>query len=320
MILKPTKENLQTAADLLGSEELVALPTETVYGLAANALSVKAVDKIFKLKKRSTTNPLIIHLKNDSEIASVTGELSSWQSDTLDKLKSLWPGPLTIVLPKSDKIPMETTARGQSIALRIPSDPIFQSILELVDFPLAAPSANISKKVSPTKAQHVEDEFGTDLTILDGGNCTVGIESTVVSLLNDKASILRPGLITKAELEDMIGPIDTYNNSNATAQISPGQELVHYSPDTRIEFFDPKQNYTNLKAGLITLKTQEANSRFIQQRALSKNGDLAEAAQQLFATIREFDKMNLDLILIERCEAEGIGAAIIDRLNRATKK
>ena len=318
MITKPTKENLQTAANLLKSGELVALPTETVYGLAANALNAKAVGKIFKLKQRSKTNPLIVHLKNYSEIKSITGKLSNWQKNSLEKLKPFWPGPLTVVLPKSDNIPMETTAGASSVALRIPSDPIFQSVLELIDFPLAAPSANLSKKVSPTQAQHVEDEFGLELTILDGGNCQVGIESTVLSLLNDQASILRPGLITKIELEDQIGPINT--GTNTTAQISPGQELVHYSPNTRIEFFDPNADYTNIKAGLITLKDQETDSRFIQQTALSQNGDLAEVAQVLFATIREFDKMNLDLILIERCEAEGIGAAIIDRLNRATKK
>ena len=294
MILKPTKENLQTAAELLKSGELVALPTETVYGLAANARNAKAVDKIFKLKQRSKTNPLIIHLKNYSEIKSVTDELSGWQHNVLEKLKPFWPGPLTVILPKSDNIPTETTAGGESVALRIPSNPIFQSILELVDFPLAAPSANISKRVSPTKAEHVKDEFGSKLTVLDGGSCQVGIESTVVSLLNDKASILRPGLITKADLEDKIGPIAANNTTNSAIQISPGQELVHYSPNTRMEFFDPKKEYANIKAGLITLQTQETDSRFVQQTALSKSGDLSEAASKLFATMREFDKMSLD--------------------------
>lgn len=326
MIFKPSPTNLQLAAEALKNNQLVGLPTETVYGLAANALSPEAIQKIYQLKGRPSTNPLIVHIADFEQIHSLTGELSTQQRSYLNLLKKFWPGPLTIILPKSDLIPMIVTANSASVAIRIPNHPVALDLLRKSSVPVAAPSANRSNYISPTSAQHVDNEFGTELElIIDGGECTVGLESTIVSLVTSPPQILRPGAITLQTLQSIIPEIVLVERSVAREeeQASPGQQIKHYSPKTRLDF---KTNYKptaeEKKVAYVAfhpLKELEQKN-FFSYKLLSQNGDLNEVAQKLFATLRELDHQGLDLILIDDCHTEDIGLAIMDRLKRAVTK
>ncbi len=323
MILAPTEDNLALASTALSKDQLVGLPTETVYGLAGNALSIEAVQKIYDLKGRPATNPLIIHISDFEQIHSLIGKLSDQQSYYLNQLKEFWPGPLTIILPKSINVPTIVTANSDTVAIRIPQHPVALEIIRKSGLPLAAPSANRSNYISPTSAQHVADEFGEKVEIIiDGGNCTVGLESTILSLVSDIPEILRPGAITLEVIRRII-PSVQYQEKVITENVmqnSPGQQIKHYSPKTPLKF---KANYLpsseSKKIGLIAfqaLSELEQNS-FFSYKLLSADGDLNEVAQKLFATLRELDLQGLDLIVIDDCPVDKIGLAIMDRLKRA---
>lgn len=323
MILKPSAENIKRAAELLQSGKLVAFPTETVYGLGANALNPAAVQNIFEVKGRPSSDPLIVHLYSAEQVSSVADlEDSDFILPRFNKLSKFWPGPLSIVLPKRDCVPSIVTAGLNSVAVRIPAHPVALELLKVSELPLAAPSANPFSYVSPTSAQHVEDQLGAKIElILDGGASSIGIESTVVSLVNDQVTILRPGAVTKEMLEKTLGEeVVVSSQKSEKAAPSPGMFEKHYSPRTRLAFRDEVDLSSFAGSiGLISFNEdfQDLPVEFHAVNTLSTSGNKDEIARNLYNAIREQDGLGLDLILIDRCDEAGIGMALMDRLRRA---
>lgn len=327
MLLPATKENIEKAAGIIAAGGIVAFPTETVYGLGANAKNPSAVKKIFAAKGRPATNPLIVHISDYREIAQVASLPDRGHIlENLDKLKHLWPGPLSVVLPKRGDIPDEVTAGRYSVAVRIPSHPVALALIRAAKCPIAAPSANRSDYVSPTTAQHVEQDIGQNINcILDGGQCSGGLESTVISLIEKTPVLLRPGLISKESLEAILGPVHIgYSETPIGAAASPGMSNKHYSPRTKLVFeSDIPSEASALRLGLIALGPTEgllAKYKFEKITALSTSGSLEDACSKLYATLREMDTAQLDLIVVQSCAESGIGLAIMDRLKRAASK
>lgn len=319
--MNSNKNNIPILAKYLLEGKIVAIPTETVYGLAGNIYDKNAINKIFTLKGRPNTNPLICHIYSFEQISELTKDLTEKQKDYLNKLKHFWPGPLTIILPKSEKVPNSVTAGLDSVAIRIPNHKLTLELLKSCNVPLAAPSANISKRISPTSAKDVEEEFEDKLKyILDGGRCEIGLESTVLSLVEKVPSILRPGAITYEMIKEIIPEVivnEEFLTSNKT-QNSPGQQVKHYSPHTPLYFKD-SCNLNTKNAGLISFSKVENSSDYFICKEISENEDKTLIASNLYSALRELDKLNLDYILIETCNSKGIGMAIMDRLKRAVK-
>jgi len=319
MILPGTFENVQLVAQTLMTGEVAAFPTETVYGLGALYDNERALQKIFALKKRAATNPLIVHgdcIEKLSLIVDISS-LTSFQKQSLNTLSLFWPGPLSIILPSKDSVSSTLRAGHTSVAFRIPSHPIALSLIQATNSLIAAPSANISKRVSPTCAAHVNEEFGDSLLILDGGACEKGLESTVVSLMNDKIKILRPGSITAEMLSDSlkcsIESLNAIDDSITTS--SPGHEKLHYAPNTPLYFIGCAPSELRKKITLYLSTPADIPSS--EHIILSNTSNEAEAAAKLYGTLREIDKMGFDAIEIEKPSSSGIGTALLDRLNRA---
>ena len=303
---------------LLEKGELVAIPTETVYGLAANAFNVDAVLKIYEVKNRPKFNPLIIH-------SNSIARFEKWGIEVSDKLKKLAdkfsPGPLTYVVNKSATIPDIISAGQDSVAIRVPNHKTALALLSLIDFPLAAPSANPSEYVSPTTSFHVQEQLSDKISyILDGGPCEIGMESTIVDMRGDKVKLLRLGVISKEEIEEVLGEEieDLLISDNI---IAPGMMKRHYATSHPIVFekdFDRSQLTENTFAlrfnSYVDFLPKE--NQFI----LSASGSLNEAAANLFSTMRKMDAMEMDLIIAEKLPNIGIGRAINDRLERAASK
>lgn len=313
--------DIDKAIQLLQAGELVAIPTETVYGLAANAFNSDAVASIFKAKNRPFFDPLIVHTNS---IANISGWVEDFPENAKILAKSFWPGPLTLVLKKKDSITDIVTAGNETVAIRIPNHPITLELLGRLDFPVAAPSANPFGYVSPTTAKHVEDQLGNKIPyILDGGNSTVGIESTIISFATETPTVLRLGGIAIEIIEDIIGKVNININQNSNPQ-APGQIDSHYAPSTRFIVGEiPKlkpSDTTTEEVGVITLSKQIDWALPQNQVQLSKNNDLNEAASNIFAAMRILDKKKLKKILAEPMPNEGLGLAINDRLNRAAYK
>ena len=314
-------ENIKQAAALLRDGQLVAFPTETVYGLGANALKVDAVEKIFIAKKRPQTNPLIVHISSSKEVEKYA-DTKTIDSETLDKLYSLWPGPLTLIMPKKEIVPDMVSAGKNTVALRVPNNPLALQLLEELDFPLAAPSANSFSETSPTEAKHVEQSLGSEVPlILDGGKCSVGLESTVLDLSSTPACILRPGAVSIEEIRKIIpevSQIDSFIEDKTKPLTSPGLLKKHYSPKTPLYFFDKTINAEKVGAIVFSEKLkQEEINKFDAYVVLSKSGNLEEVASKLYSTLIAMDKLSLDAIKIDSCPKKGIGKAIMDRLERA---
>lgn len=318
--------DLQTAISFLQQGQLVAIPTETVYGLAANAFNPDAVAQIFAVKNRPSFNPLIIHTN------SLT-RLKDWGLQLPQKMlllaESFSPGPLTYVIPKSNLIPDIVTAGTPAVAVRIPNHPLTLELLSKLDFPLAAPSANPSGYVSPTTAQHVNQQLGNTLPyILDGGACEVGVESTIISFLDDTPTLLRHGGITLEQLEHVIGkvidkPGEAGDEILTDNPVAPGQLARHYATKHVLIHDDPKKNFDQFnpqKTAVISFKTSYMQVPQNLQFVLSPQGNLAEAAQKLFAAMRMVDELDVEVILAEKFPDEGLGKAINDRLKRASVK
>lgn len=319
----PNPDNLLKAARLIQSDEVVSFPTETVYGLGANALSTAGVGKIYELKQRPPSNPLILHLPNLDWIERVAVLQSDKLRSRVEKISTLWPGPITIIVPKHPSVPSITTAGKSSVALRIPSHPIALKLLEYADRPIAAPSANLSTHVSPTSAMHVYEEFGRLVPmILDGGPCPIGLESTILSLVANTPTLLRPGALSVEQLEDTLGePLLVRTRTSPGAPTNPGQAAVHYAPKTPIIFeCDVSLDRIPARTALITFSRRRTSPAYREVRILSENGNLEEVAHKLFATIRELDKRGFNLLVVDSCSQESIGAAIMDRLKRATAR
>jgi L-threonylcarbamoyladenylate synthase len=298
-----------------------------VYGLGANALDEAAVQRIYSAKGRPAKNPLIAHIaavEDLSRVAVVPPETAI--ADRLQRLAPLWPGPLTVVLPRNPVVPAIVSAGLSSIAVRIPSHPIAREIIKLAGVPVAAPSANPSRYVSPTTAHHVVEGLGDTIDyIIDGGGCSVGIESTIVSLVHPQPTVLRHGSITLEDLRAILGEVDEIGvtTDGAEALPSPGLLRQHYSPRTPLVFegeCDPAA-YPR-RAALITFAPRAAASQtdFAAIRSLSPQGDLTEAARTLFATLRELDNGDYDIIVVEPCTRIGLGRALMDRLSRAASQ
>ncbi len=330
MIIPATATSIQKAKKLLEAGHVVAFPTETVYGLGANAFDQAAVAKIFAIKSRPAINPLIVHIKDATRLTTVARiDEGSLCERRVNRLISLWPGPLSLVLPKQSTIPDNVTAGLNTVAVRIPAHPIALNLLSVIDFPLAAPSANLSSEVSPTSADHVWQSLGDRVElIIDGGSCLVGLESTVLAITNEVPTILRPGAITREQLEDALGEKVGILKTGAAAELCD-KEIIHSSPGLLFKHYAPKtpitiRNTVSMedlpeKVGLISFKPMPTDKTIPYERAiyLSEDENLDEIAKNLFATIRELDLLNLDLILIDVCREDGLGIAIMDRIRRA---
>jgi L-threonylcarbamoyladenylate synthase len=295
--------------------EVVALPTETVYGLAADACNPEAVAKIFEAKERPRFDPLIVHLPDGGALESI----ARVESDLVRSLISkFWPGPLTFVLIKREIIPDIVTAGLPTVAARMSAHPIFQQIVSAFGGPLAAPSANRFGRISPTTAQHVSNELaGRIPLVVDGGATRHGIESTIVRVMDGAIEILRHGPIT-AEMLEEFGPVRRCAHSGAV--VAPGQLPIHYSPQTKLVVTDNVAKFIPPEAarvGALSVRSLRGTTRFAEVRHLSESGDSREAAANLFRVLRELDAANLDLIVAERVPNEGIGVAINERLERA---
>ncbi len=313
------KEEIKKAAILLNEGKVVAIPTETVYGLAANAFDENAVRQIFEIKQRPAFNPLIVHIKSIDDLEKVASNIP----DKAMKLaKHFWPGALTLVLPKKENIPNIVTAGKDTVGVRVPAHSIALELLNQLDFPLAAPSANPFGSISPTSAEHVQKQLGNKVPfILDGGNCEKGIESTIIGFENEVAVLYRLGSIAIEEIENEIGPI-TIKNFEEQNPSAPGMLKRHYAPQTKTivttDLNDVVNFYKGKRVGLLLFNSKINDESIIHQEVLSIDGNLNEAASHLYAALHRLDALNLDVIIAEKFPDNQLGRAINDRLKRAT--
>jgi L-threonylcarbamoyladenylate synthase len=301
------------AVEVLRRGGLVSFPTETVYGLGADALNARAVERIFEVKGRPGTNPLIVHV---ADAATARRYAEAWPVEATWLAERFWPGPLTLILPKQHSIPDVVTAGRPTVGLRVPRHPVALELLKAFDGPVAAPSANRSTRVSPTSAQHVRDELGdaVDL-ILDGGACDVGIESTVLDLSVETPTILRPGSITREEIEREIGPVAVFGGSVAAGVVasSPGQHAVHYAPRARAYRFAAEQRDQMRSAAL-----RDRNPSHVYLFLGEMPGTPEQYARELYRTLRSHDEQGASAMFIEMPPDTAEWAAVRDRLTRAT--
>ena len=330
MIRKATADAIRDAATILRSGDLVAFPTETVYGLGADATQPSAVERIYAVKGRPPANPLIVHVATLEEVEQVADLSDTAVRSRLDTVKDFWPGPLTLVLPRRPSIPDIVTAGLATVAVRIPGDAIALELLRATKRPIAAPSANRSGFVSPTTAAHVQESLGDEVRlILDGGPCDVGIESTIISLIGDHPTLLRPGVVTAEQLSQRLGSLAVHSSAggrNGSSKhkhtlVAPGMLAKHYAPRTKLVFrgaVDP-QTYPP-RVGLISFSRANDHTdqaEYASVETVSATGKLEEIAAGIFSALREMDKHGLDLIVVDTCTEDGIGRAIMDRLRRA---
>ena len=311
-------KDIQKAITLLTNEKLVAIPTETVYGLAGNIFSEKAIKSIFSTKKRPFFNPLIVHISSVNSLNDIVIHLP-------EKAKLLaaafWPGSMTLVLKKNDKIPDIITAGKNTVAVRVPNHPVTLELLKQLPFPLAAPSANPFGSISPTKPEHVERYFKDDIEqVLDGGSCTNGIESTIIGFENDEPIIYRLGALALEDIEAVVGKINIKNKEEISPD-APGMLARHYAPATRTFLVDNVANevkkHSGKKIGILVFK-DSLNDPFLTEIILSKKGSMQESASKLYDSLHELDHQNLDVIITEKFPNHGLGKSINDRLQRAT--
>jgi len=305
------------AVELLRKGEIVALPTETVYGLAADALNPIGVAKIFEVKGRPRFDPLIVHLPDRDWLEKVVDLLEKDRQLVSQLAKEFWPGPFTIVLPRKIIVPEIVTAGLDTVAVRISGHPAFAEIVRAFGAPLAAPSANRFGRISPTTAQHVFDELsGRVPLIIDGGPTPHGIESTIVGVRDGKIDILRRGPITSEQLAGF-GRVEIATDQKEVS--APGQLPSHYAPKTPLRLVDDLESFESTKrCALLAWNPVQRDDRFVAIRNLSERQDLREAAANLFRYLRELDELDIDLIVAERVPQQGLGAAISDRLQRAS--
>ena len=309
--MKTIQSNIKKAKKYLDNDDCIAVPTETVYGLAGNAYSNKAVKKIFKLKKRPSNNPLIIHYYNMNELKKDCNI-----NDNFKKLyKRFSPVPITYVLSikKNSKISKFATNKQKSLAVRFPKHSLFRKLLKNLDYPLAAPSANISTKLSSVQASDVKEEFGSKIKyVLNGGKCDIGVESTIINLTN-KPTLLRFGGLEISKIEKILKKKISIN-INSEKKIAPGQFPLHYSPGVPLRV-NVKKSKSN--EAFVLIKKRNINSK--NYYYLSKKKNLKEAAKNLYSILRKIKKDGYKMIAVEKIPNIGIGKTINDRLNRASK-
>ena len=321
------KTNLTKAATILSSGGIVAIPTETVYGLAGSAFNPEAVKKIFAAKGRPSDNPLIVHIDDISKIYDV---VSCFPKKAQELAKKFWPGPLTMILPKNKNIPDEVTAGMDSVAVRFPSNEIATEIIKKSGIPLVAPSANISGKPSPTRFNHVvKDLDGKIDAIVDGGECSIGVESTVISLLSDTPKLLRPGAITPENIEKVIGKIEIDKSvfeklSSNQKVLSPGVKYKHYSPQAKVimvkatsEVFAKYVNF-NYSPGVIALCLDEDISYLkVPYISYGSINNSLEQTHNIFDRLRRTDELDAKLVYAHFYENDEVSMAVYNRLIRA---
>lgn len=320
-------EELKKQAELLKEGKTVIFPTETVYGLGANALDENAVKKIYEAKGRPSDNPLIVHIYDRKEVRYLAKDINNKAEIVMDKF---WPGPITIILNKKDIVPNTTSGGLDTVAIRMPSHKIARELIKQSGLPIAAPSANISGRPSPTKGNHVKEEMdGRVSGIVLGGNCDFGLESTVLDLTGEIPMILRPGSITKEDLEEVLGEVlidpsllKKEDNKKAKA---PGMKYTHYSPDADVYIVSGndkdvinkinqiiRENSENgIKSGVMCV---EKNKEVYEGEVISLGNTLEEVGSNLFDVLREMDKRNVDMVYSEAFEMTGVGQAIMNRL------
>lgn len=326
-LLKPDEKSLALAGELLRKGELVGMPTETVYGLSANALDGKAIEKIFKAKGRPMDNPLIVHI---ADISQVKDLVSSFPEKAQALAKAFWPGALTIVMPCSKNVPTQVTAGLSTVAVRFPSHKTALEIIKRAGVPLAAPSANLSGSPSPTTAQHVYSDLNGKIPlIIDGGESNVGVESTVITVATEVPTLLRPGGITVEQLENVIGKINIDKgvtqmlDANAVVA-SPGMKYKHYSPKAHIiilkggktEYINYINNYKDDNTGALCYNSDisELNVPYV---SLGDEIDYISQAHNLFSALRQLDEMGLKTVYAHCPSTEGVGLAVYNRLIRS---
>ncbi|MEM4307634.1 MAG: L-threonylcarbamoyladenylate synthase [Thermoplasmata archaeon] len=325
---RPATWKIKECAEILKNGGLVGFPTETVYGLGANAFSDAAVRKIFEVKGRPPDNPVIVHI---SDLSHLDGVVSEMPEKAWKLAEKFWPGPLTMVLPKSREIPYSVTANLDTVAVRMPSHPVAKKLIEFAGA-IAAPSANISGKVSPTKAEHViADFYGKIEAIIDGGSTKIGLESTVVGNLDGVPILLRPGGITPEMLREVLGEIEVHPVARAEIEfektLAPGMKYRHYSPAATVvlvensaseklfKVFEEVQK--NRKTCLILFRNRNISS---QDVFVGSHGSKEEYARNLFRLLRDVDKKGYEVVVVEGVDEEGIGLAIMNRLRKCASK
>ncbi|MCK8828032.1 L-threonylcarbamoyladenylate synthase [Natroniella acetigena] len=328
------RSEIKEAANLLQQGKLVAFPTETVYGLGANALDEAAVRSIFTAKGRPADNPLIVHIAKQEELKSlVKGELTE---DVKRLISNFWPGPLTIVLSKNAKVPAVTTGGLETIAVRMPQHPVALELIEATQLSIAAPSANLSGKPSPTLVKHVIDDLAGKVDgILAGGQTGIGVESTVVDLSQVKPVLLRPGGVTYEELTDILGKVEIdptveakLSNDDQQA-ISPGMKYKHYSPQAEVILVEGRTEeiptkikeligaHSAQKVGVMATKEFSNYYQDVTVKEMGSRSNLAEISTNIFKLLREFDAEGIDEIIVEGLPVEGLGLAIMNRLRKS---
>ena len=324
---EPDQQVINRAADVLRRGGLVAFPTETVYGLGADALNPDAVKKIFSAKHRPIDNPMIVHVAALEDLKFLTENIST---ESIPLMKQFWPGPLTLIFRKSGQVADAVTGGQETVAVRMPRNIIALALIRALGHPIAAPSANLSGRPSPTTGRHVlHDLKGKIDMILDGGPVEVGVESTVLDLSQHPPAILRPGAVTREELEPLIGKVVMAANRKLLNR-SPGTLHRHYSPRARVTLVEIADQKTidrliarrakkGSKVGILTRQTQSLHSSMdVVVRPMPQ--DLKVYAMRMFAVMRELDELGVDEMIVEKVEENGIGAAIMDRLRRAASR
>ncbi len=327
----PDETTVRRAAEVIRSGGLVAFPTETVYGLGADATSQAAIAKIFKAKGRPVSDPLIVHVAQAGELERIADSVP----DSVEPLaRAFWPGPLTLVVPRADAIPPAVSAGRDTVAVRVPSHPVALALIREAGVPIAAPSANLFSRPSPTRAEHVlEDLDGRLDLILDGGPSAVGVESTVLDLTSRPPAILRPGGVPLEELSAVVGEVE-YRPREADpqeAQAAPGMLLKHYSPRARVILCEHGADGLRARAGRHLARGEKVGALLadedraaldglpVETGSLGPEGSPQEAAQRLFAELRRLDGLGVDVILSRQPARQGLGLAVWDRLFRAAE-
>jgi L-threonylcarbamoyladenylate synthase len=323
-VLRPDLERIAQAATVIREGGLVAFPTETVYGLGANALDPAAVERVFEAKGRPPYNPLIVHVASASQARRL---VTSWPPTAAALAERFWPGPLTLVLPKASKVPDRVTAGLPTVAVRVPAHPVALALLEAAGLPIAAPSANPFAGLSPTTAEHVRRGLGeaVDL-ILDAGPTTVGIESAVVDLSGPRPALLRPGSIPPEELESLLGDLDRPELGGSVPRPAPGMLERHYAPHAKLQLY-PSAARRQVAAD--ARRAMEAGRRvgaLVREpletplhRTIPMPGSPAAYARRLYAALHELDQAGCDLVLVEEAPDDPAWAGIRDRLTRASR-
>lgn len=321
------KEQIAEAAALLRRNEAVAFPTETVYGLGANALSDEAVGKIFAAKGRPSDNPLIVHIAEQQQLDSLVQSVPKQAQRLID---AFWPGPLTVILPKGQAVAEKVTAGLPTVAVRMPAHPVALALIKEADLPIAAPSANLSGQPSPTSAEHVRADLeGRIAGIIDGGVAGIGVESTVVDCSGDIAAILRPGGVTKDDITTVIGDLArAQTEGSAGTPKSPGMKYRHYAPEAAVTLVDGSPEFLQSmvderrnkgrKVGVLTTVERQSFYRADAVVSCGTRSDLQTVARGLYDALRAFDDRGISVVFSETFSEEGVGEAVMNRLLKSS--